>query len=100
MRQIITLCLLFLLYYDVTEAQTYANIPGPENVLVVYNSLDTISFLVTNYYKNARNIPTSNIVALNLPDTIITINDTTHTVGLAQQTDIIRDFDQDLNSIA
>ena len=59
---------LIILYTISTEAQapTYANIPGPENVLVVYklpdpnNPADTISQAVMNYYVNARGIPTVN----------------------------------------
>ena len=56
---------LIILYTISIEAQapTYANIPGPENVLVVYklpdpnNPADTISRAVMNYYVNARGIP-------------------------------------------
>jgi len=65
-------------------------------VLVVFNvNLDT-SRLVKDYYQTARGIPAENIVQLFLPDSIdFTVDGITHTVGLAQETDIIRDFDQD-----
>ena len=48
------------LCYNIAEAQTptYASVPGPENVLVVYNSLSDTSKLVKYYYVNARGIPT------------------------------------------
>ena len=64
MKYFFILCFFFLLCYNVTEAQTYANIPGPENVLVVYkkpvdqfDTLGNISQAVMNYYVNARGIP-------------------------------------------
>lgn len=85
----------------ISEAQTPtdAGIPDANHVLVVYklpeSQADTISIGLANYYKNRRGIPANNIVGLYLPDTTITINDTTHIVGLAQETDIIRDIDQD-----
>lgn len=51
------------------------------------------------YYLSARNIPEVNVVPLNLPDSIeITIDNVTHWVGLAQGTDIIRDFNQHSDS--
>ena len=65
MKHILLLCFFFLLCYNVIEAQTYANIPGPENVLVVYkvptsfqDTLGRISDSVKTYYVNARGIPT------------------------------------------
>ncbi len=62
MKHLFVSIFFFLLCYTVTEAQpTYANIPGPENVLVVYNSLDQTSIDVKDYYKAARNIPAVNV---------------------------------------
>ncbi len=90
--------ILFLFSFNIAEAQTPTNagIPDANRVLVVYNSLDQTSIDVKDYYQNARGIPSSNIVPLPLPDSIdITIDNETHWVGLAQETDIIRDFYQD-----
>ncbi len=67
MKHLLVSFFFFLLCYNVTEAQTYANIPGPENVLVVYNSLNQTSIDVKAYYQTARSIPTSNIKGLNIP---------------------------------
>jgi len=87
---------LIILYTVIIEAQepTYANVPGPENVLVVYNADSDTSILVKNYYRDSRNIPAVNIInpGLRFPDTTFTIDGVTHTVGLAQVTDNIRDF--------
>jgi hypothetical protein len=94
--------ILFTLSTNVLEAQTPtdAGIPDANHVLVVYkspeNPADTLSQSLANYYKYVREIPESNICPLDsLRDWEITINDTTHIVGLAQETDIIRDFHQD-----
>ncbi len=65
MKQLFVSCVFFLLCYNITEAQpTYANVPGPENVLVVFNSLDLTSKDVKDYYTTARNIPAVNVVRL------------------------------------
>lgn len=78
------------------QIPTDAGIPDANQVLVVYNSNSLVSDSVMQYYVDARNIPSSNIVPLPLPDSIdITIDNETHWVGLAQETDIIRDFYQD-----
>jgi len=100
MRHLFVLFFFFLLYYNVTEAQTYANIPGPENVLVVYkvptsfqDTLGRISDSVKTYYVNARGIPAVNVVGLTLPDSVeITVDNVTHWVGIRQVTDNIRDI--------
>ena len=90
------LCFLtvFLLCFNMAEAQTNANIAGPEHVLVVFNANDQTSIDVKDYYVNARNIPAINIVpGLNLPDsTQITVDNVTHWVGIRQSTDVIRDI--------
>ena len=78
------------------QTPTDASIPDANHVLVVYNSLDQTSVDVKDYYQNARGIPSSNIVPLDsLVNKEITIDSETHVVGLAQETDIIRDFYQD-----
>jgi len=64
MKRILLFCFFFLLCNNLAEAQTYANVPGPENVLVVYNSLDQTSIDVKEYYITARNIPAVNVVGL------------------------------------
>ncbi|GAB4294315.1 MAG: hypothetical protein Kow0098_15830 [Ignavibacteriaceae bacterium] len=58
MKQVLCFAVLFLLCFNIAEvqAQTYANVPGPENVLVVYklpdptNPADTVSKAVMEYY--------------------------------------------------
>lgn len=72
MKKVLYFSVLFLLCFNIAEvqAQTYANIPGPENVLVVYklpdpnNPADTISRAIKNYYVTARGIPGVNVVGL------------------------------------
>lgn len=92
MKRILFFLFIYFLCSLSTEAQTNTNIPGPENVLVVYNSQIDSSGIIANYYKNVRGIPTSNIVHLdNLSDANITIDGVTNTVGLRQETDNIRD---------
>ena len=72
MKSFFFISFLFLIYVISLKAQTNTNIPGPENVLVVYNSNSSISYLIKEYYKTARNIPTSNIFGLNrLIDTLV-----------------------------
>lgn len=93
MKHLIITCLLFLLCFNLAEAQTNANIPGPENVLVVYNLNSGVSDSVMQYYINARNIPsTPNTLGLYLPDTTITVGGDTHTVVIAEGGNIIRDL--------
>ncbi len=104
MRYFLIFVLFFILYCNITEAQTYANIAGPENVLVVYNSINDslgwISDSVKTYYQNVRNIPSVNICPIEIPldSTQITVDNVTHWVGLRQRTDIIRDIDNYYNS--
>lgn len=106
MKYFISVLFIALLCQNLTEAQTptYADLPRPENVLVVYkakeNQQDTLGIIsdsVMQYYKTVRNIPSENIISpgLRFPDTTLTINGETHSVGLAQVSDIIRDFHQD-----
>jgi uncharacterized protein (TIGR03790 family) len=100
MKQFIIVLFIVLLCQNLTEAQTptYAGLPRPENVLVVFNANSDTSRMVKDYYKLKRGIPAINIIqpGLDLPDlTQITVDGVTHAVGLAQETDIIRDFHQD-----
>lgn len=94
----IFLCFLFLLsVQSFAQEPTLAGIPDANHVLVVYNSNSLVSDSVMQYYVSARGIPNPlNVVPLQLPDSVeITIENETHWVGLAQETDIIRDFYQD-----
>ncbi len=96
MRQFFTILFIFSLYNYVVEAQqtpTFADPPGPEHVLVVYNGNSALSDSVKTLYKNARQIPNSNICRLDSLDTLTTIthNGVTHTIYLDQQGEIIRD---------
>lgn len=58
MNHFIVFCFFFLLCYSLAEAQTNANIPGPENVLVVYRApvdeSDTLSKAIMEYYVSAK----------------------------------------------
>jgi uncharacterized protein (TIGR03790 family) len=100
MKNLIIISLFFVLYFGISNAQTNVNIPGPENVLVVYkvpsdstDSLGIVSQDIMLYYKNARNIPSSNIVPLELPRRIINLDDGTgdHVVKLAYNNEHIQD---------
>lgn len=66
MKQVLCLFFLFLLCFSLAEvqAQTYANVPGAENVLVVFNELDSTSVQVKNYYQQSRGIPAGNVAGL------------------------------------
>ncbi|MFN7014975.1 MAG: hypothetical protein ACK4ON_11975 [Bacteroidia bacterium] len=71
MKHLLIFCFFFLLCNNLAKAQTYANIPGPENVLVVYKQptgpMDTLGWVsdsVMQYYTTARNIPAVNVVGL------------------------------------
>lgn len=92
MKQLLILIIAIIFSCKLVQAQTYANIAGPENVLVVYNANSSVSDSVKNYYKDTRNIPAINIYPIRLPDTTINIDGLTHTVGIRQGTDIIRDL--------
>jgi hypothetical protein len=85
----------FLVLYTISikaQTPTFADPPGPEHVLVVYNTQSDTSLLVANYYKDARNIPGINVVELSLPsDAMITYQGETHLIELVQQGEIIRD---------
>jgi uncharacterized protein (TIGR03790 family) len=95
-----SLVLLFLCISN-TKAQTNANIAGPENVLVVYktpeDSTDQIGIISQNvmlYYKNARNIPASNILGLESlvnADIFDSESNTTHRIEITQDGEIISD---------
>ncbi|NCS89222.1 MAG: hypothetical protein GW789_10840 [Ignavibacteria bacterium] len=67
MKQFLLFSFLCFLCYTLAEAQTYANIPGPENVLLVYNLNSGVSDSVKIYYRDVRGIPASNIKGLNIP---------------------------------
>ncbi|MCZ7611745.1 MAG: hypothetical protein M5U17_16505 [Ignavibacterium sp.] len=95
MKHFLLLCLLLLVCYNITDAQTptFAGSPDSSHVLIVYNSQDQTSIDVKNYYQLKRGIPESNIVELTELDTLtdITHNGETHTIYLDQQGEIIRD---------
>ena len=94
MRHILSSLLILLFGYTLIQAQTNANIAGPENVLVVYNSNSSIQDSVMQSYITARNIPyPTNVIDLNLPDSVqISVDQVTHWVGIRQGTDVIRDI--------
>ncbi|MFZ2324641.1 MAG: hypothetical protein WAV89_13205 [Ignavibacteriaceae bacterium] len=80
------------------NAQTNANIGGPENVLLVWNSNVSSSDSVKDYYKNSRNIPASNILDLALPNSVsITVDGSAHKVIVAEGGNIIRDSINHIN---
>lgn len=88
MKPLSALFLIFLLSNIPIHSQypTYADPPGPENVLVVYNFNSSISKAIKNYYVSARGIPNSNIVALDQlqEDVYITYEGVTHNIKLKQ----------------
>jgi hypothetical protein len=75
MKNFIFYFFFFLLCYNIADAQTNANIPGPENVLVVYNANSDTSEIIKDHYVNARNIPSSNELGLPLPRKVISVGD-------------------------
>lgn len=81
MKHFFVFCFFFFLcYYNIADGQTNANIPGPENVLVVYrapeNESDTLSQAIMEYYVNVRGIPIStNVLPLDLPRRVISVGD-------------------------
>ena len=97
MKQFLLFVLFLFLCNHLTEAQTptFADPPGPEHVLVVYNTHSDTSGYVKDYYMDARNIPEINELGLENLDTLIDIthNGVTHTIYLDQQGEIIRDMD-------
>lgn len=106
MKYIFTISLLFILCYNLADAQqtpTYADPPGPEHVLVVYKEptspTDTLGLIsrdsVKYYYQQRREIPEINIWGLpRLVDTLVydPETQTTHQIELDQQGEIIRDM--------
>ncbi len=67
MKHFITISFVFLLCFKLAKAQqapTFAEPPGPEHVLVVFNSLELTSKDVKDYYLAARNIPAVNVVGI------------------------------------
>lgn len=95
MKQLKVILILLFLIQTKIFCQTYASPPGPENVLVVYNSLDQISNEVKNYYIEMRGIPESNVVSLDgLEDVNLTYENSTHHIAIVQSGDILRDETQ------
>ncbi|TAL65135.1 MAG: hypothetical protein EPN88_09980 [Bacteroidetes bacterium] len=103
MKLFILICFFVLLSNKTIIAQTYANNPRPENVLVVYNKLDSTSIQVKNYYQTARGIPQVNIVGLEqLIDNVNIfdpVSNTTHLVRFNQQGEILEDAFNEENHI-
>lgn len=75
MKSFFIISFLFLLCAISLNSQTNANIPGPENVLVVFNANNQTSIDIKDYYQNARYIPESNLVPLQLPRKSINVGD-------------------------
>lgn len=49
------------------QEPTYANLPLPSEILIVYNTNIDSSEMVANYYRQARNIPAINLCPIELP---------------------------------
>lgn len=76
MKHFFLFCFFFLLCFSIAEAQTNANIPSPENVLVVYNANSDTSEMIMEYYVEARGIPSPlNVLQLQLPRKVINVGD-------------------------
>jgi len=99
MKQFIFITFIIFFCFNAVNAQTNANISGPENVLVVYrppidqnDSIGIVSQAIKNYYVNERGIPNSNVVPLNdLISHDINIDGVIHPVIIAENGNIIRD---------
>lgn len=97
MKKFLLFILFLLLCNKLTEAQipTFADPPGPEHVLVVYNGQSDTSGFVKDYYVDARNIPAINVVELNgLTNEWFTYGGTTHWIEIVQSGDILKDTTQ------
>ena len=70
-----------------TQTVTNANVPTAENVLVVYNSGNSTSVEVKNYYVTKRSIPTYNILGISIPSSFTY---STGTVILDQSGELIK----------
>lgn len=90
MRYIITIMTLNIFLLTIPDCKAQVNIAGPENVLVVYNENDTTSEAIATYYKNTREIPTDNMLALDFPTSTDIDN---HTVHLIHSREVIVDQD-------
>ncbi len=92
MKQLLTIIIVIFFIGKLVQAQTYANIAGPENVLVVWNGNSEVSDSVQQYYVEQRNIPGSNVVRLDsLVSKNIIVDNVTHPVIIADGGNIIRD---------
>lgn len=92
MKQFLIIIIAIFFSCKLVQAQTYANIAGPENVLVVWNGKSEVSDSVQQYYVDQRNIPGSNVVRLDsLVSQNITVDGVTHPVIIADGGNIIRD---------
>ena len=100
MRYFLLFSIFFILCLNITEAQTNAGIPDASTVLVVYrepvdenDSLGLMSLAIKDYYQNARGIPESNIVSLQLPRKPINVGDWSdpHIVKLGFDNEYIED---------
>lgn len=70
-----------------TQTVTDANLATAENVLVVFNSSNSLSISVKNYYVNKRSIPSSNIVGFSIPSSYTYQSGT---VSLSQDGELIK----------
>jgi uncharacterized protein (TIGR03790 family) len=93
MKSFFIISFLFLLSAISLLAQTNAGIPDESTVLVVFNVNDQTSIDIKDYYQNARGIPESNIVPLQLPRREISTGNWSdpHVVKLGYSVEYIQD---------
>jgi hypothetical protein len=70
MKTFFTLALFCLFLTNSIQAQTFAEPPGPENVLVVYRNGHTYSGLIKDHYVDVREIPSTHVTFVTLNETI------------------------------
>lgn len=86
-----------LSFAQINQQPTYAGLPSPDNILVVYNSNPNASYSdsIKTYYIQMRGIPNgTHVLGLDLPDTT---NISGHFIKLWQDREIIRDTTQAWN---
>ena len=84
--------ILFFFFISIFPLLTLAqpNIASPENVLVVYNNLNSVSQNIASYYQISRNIPDENMVGLSIPNIW---DQSGHRIRLVDNNEVVVDLD-------
>jgi len=86
--------ILFISFNGRSFSQTNANIATSGNVLVVYKMNDDTSRIIKDYYVEKRNIPSTNVIGVTLPErenVFDPVSGITHLIKLSQFKEIIED---------